>query len=263
MTDKLEQQLGPVLGYGAQATVYGKDGYAVKLYRKGYPKLNVFSEAIMMANLEAVGFPSPKVYEVLLIDGQYGLRMDQIKGEPMMRAEGIPDMEPEVFQPLINELVDLQVKWQRNHEIAQWAVPTRARLQSDLHRSQALSDALRAKLLGMLEELPDGEALNHGDFHGGNVFFDGKDYTVIDLLQISKGDPAADALMSYASYYLSSPEIADYYLNRYSEVSGIPKADIMRWRPVFAGTMLDAVPEKFQPAVRELLGEELLALNEQ
>jgi hypothetical protein len=32
---------GEIVGTGAQATVYAKEEYAVKLYRDGYPKRNV------------------------------------------------------------------------------------------------------------------------------------------------------------------------------------------------------------------------------
>jgi len=45
------------VGHGAQATVYVKGNYAIKLYREGYPKCYVFSEAYMMANLEQINAP--------------------------------------------------------------------------------------------------------------------------------------------------------------------------------------------------------------
>jgi hypothetical protein len=67
-----EEVFGEIVGTGAQATVYAKDEYAVKLYRDGYSKRNVFSEAYIMANLELANFPGPRIYEILLVDGRYG-----------------------------------------------------------------------------------------------------------------------------------------------------------------------------------------------
>jgi hypothetical protein len=56
---------GEIVGKGSQATVYAKGEHAVKLYREGYPKRNVFIEAYIMANLELVDFPGPRIYEIL------------------------------------------------------------------------------------------------------------------------------------------------------------------------------------------------------
>jgi len=43
-----------------------------------------------------------------------------------------------------------------------------------------------------LRELPDGEALCHGDFHPRNVIVDGDELTIIDWVDASSGPPAAD-----------------------------------------------------------------------
>jgi predicted Ser/Thr protein kinase len=83
MSYDFEAMFGEIVGKGAQATVYAKGEHAVKLYREGYPKRNAFSEAYIMANLELVNFPGPRIYEVLLVDGRYGLRMDRVKGKLM------------------------------------------------------------------------------------------------------------------------------------------------------------------------------------
>lgn len=47
-----------------------------------------------------------------------------------------------------------------------------------------------------LRELPDGEALCHGDFHPRNVIVDGDELTIIDWVDASSGPPAADLARS-------------------------------------------------------------------
>ena len=111
MVADFEQMFGPVIGHGSQATVYAMGDYAVKLYREGYPKGNVFSEAYVMANLERENFPSPRVYEVLLVDGRYGIRMDRVKGK--MMGEGLAD-NPAKTKETLNVLVDLQCRLQKH-----------------------------------------------------------------------------------------------------------------------------------------------------
>jgi len=72
MSCDFEAIFGEIVGKGAQATVYAKGEHAVKLYREDYPKRNVFIEAHVMANLELVNFPGPRIYEILLVNGRYG-----------------------------------------------------------------------------------------------------------------------------------------------------------------------------------------------
>lgn len=253
MPEEFEALFGPVVGRGAQATVYATDNFAVKLYRAGYPKTSVFAEAYAMASLEQEHFPSPKVYEVLFVDGRYGLRMERVNGTLMSEC-----MTDGTYKQVLNTLVDLQCRLQRENDAIEWAPDIKVRFGNDLARSETLSPARREELLGLLDSLPDGKALCHCDFHAGNVFFDGKSYTIIDLLQVSRGDPAADAACSYLSYYFHDPKQAYYYLHRYCEVSGVPVERVRQWLRVYAGTLPGQVPEKYEPVVERLIaGEEL------
>ena len=254
MSRNFEEMFGEIVGYGAQATVYAKGEYAVKLYRDGYPKRNVFSEAYVMANLESMNLPFPKVYEVLSVDGRYGLRMDRVKGKMLGEDYG----DPVKIYHALDAVIDLQCRLQKC-TLGSWAPDLRGRLHDDLERNDRLSSDLKKNLLELLGKLPDGVALCHCDFHGGNVFFDGANYTIIDLLQICRGDPAADGACSYVSHYLLHPDIGELYFNKYCGKSGISREDVLRWLPVYAGTLLGQVPEQFTPTIeRFIAGDETI-----
>src|SRR5215469_10381364 len=240
MSYDFEAMFGEIVGKGAQATVYAKGEHAVKLYREGYPKRNVFSEAYIMANLELVNFPGPRIYEILLVDGRYGLRMDRVKGKIML--EDLRD--PARCADTLDILVDLQCRLQKYDKVG-WMPDLKQRLHDDLVRNDRLSADLKKNLLRTLGRLPDGRALCHCDFHAGNIFFDGTKYTVIDLLQTCRGDPAADAACSYAAYSFIDRGLAEYYMNRYCDKSGIPAKNVRRWLTVYSGTLLGQIPEKF------------------
>ena len=250
MSGDFEEMFGPVVGRGAQATVYARGEYAVKLYRDGYPKANVFSEAFIMANLERADFPAPKVYEVLLAKGRYGLRMDRVKGT--MIAEEFREGDPTRIKGALDVLVDLQCRLQK-HDRVPWAPDLKQRFRADLERNERLPDALRKELLAELEGLPGGEALCHCDFHAENVFFDGVKYTIIDLVQLSRGDPAADAACSYLVYSYAHREVAEYYLNRYCRAAGITEEQVRQWLRVYAGTVLGQVPGEFTPVLERFI----------
>ena len=251
MSAEFAKMFGPLVGRGSQAAVYAQGDYAVKLYREGYPKANVFSEAYIMANLERMNFPGPKIHEVLLVKGRYGLRMDRVKGKAMSESLRIDDAE--ICKKALHTLVDLQCRVQ-GYEQSKWAPDLKQRFYDDLMRNQRLSAELKEKLLTLLAKLPNGKALCHCDFHPANIFFDGEKYTIIDLLQISRGDPAADAACSYAAYSFINRDLAEYYLARYCAVSKIPATRVRRWLAVYAGTLLGQIPEEFTPLVHSFLG---------
>jgi hypothetical protein len=78
-------------------------------------------------------------------------------------------------------------------------------------------------------------------------------YTVIDLLQVCRGDPAADAACSYAAYSFIHRELADYYLDRYCDRAAVSQQSVWRWLPVYAGTLLGQTPESFTPIVERFI----------
>jgi hypothetical protein len=250
MSCDFEEMFGEIVGRGAQATVYAKGEYAVKLYREGYPKRNVFSEGYIMANLEVVNFPGPRVYEILLVNGQYGLRMDRVKGKLM--SEELESRDPARIKNALDVLVNLQCRLQKFDKVG-WLPGLKQRFHDDLVTNDRLSADLKKNLLGILGGLPDGQALCHCDFQVNNVFFDGAKYTVVDLLQVCRGDPAADAACSYVSWSFADRELAEYYLNRYCGESGISEKSVRQWLRVYAGTILGQVPEQFTPIVERFI----------
>jgi len=249
MSSDFEKMFGELVGTGAQATVYAKGDYAVKLYREGYPKRNVFGESYIMANLEPMNFPGPKIYEVLLVNGRYGLRMDRVKGQIM--SEALQD--PARCKDTLDALVDLQCQLQKKYEKVDWLPDLKQRFHESLARNNRLPADRKKELLDILGGLPEGRMFCHCDFHTGNIFFDGTRYTVIDLLQSCRGDPAADAACSYSAYRLLNKEVAEYYLDRFCAKSGIPATSVRRWLRVYAGTLLGQIPENFTPMVERFI----------
>jgi hypothetical protein len=156
--------------------------------------------------------------------------------------------DPARFKDTLDVLVDLQCRLQK-HCTGGWMPDLKPRLHYDLVLNARLSAGLKKTLLEILGGLPDGQVLCHCDFHPNNVFFDGSQYTVFDLLQVSRGDPAADAACSYTACYFTDRELAEYYLNRFCDKSGISGKSVRQWLRVYAGTLLGQVPEQFTPII--------------
>jgi len=104
-----------------------------------------------------------------------------------------------------------------------------------------LNEKVREDVLLLLDCLETGKtALCHGDFHPGNVMFDGNKHWIIDWGSASKGDPAADACMTYLyETRFGLPGRADEYLDMLCEGTGMIKGDVLSWLPVVAAYQLD------------------------
>ena len=72
-------------------------------------------------------------------------------------------------------------------------MPTqRKKLENKLKAADKLPSSLRTRLLQTLEVMPIRDRVCHGDFHPANILISGKDATVIDWMDASRGNPLAD-----------------------------------------------------------------------
>jgi thiamine kinase-like enzyme len=179
------------------------------------------------------------------------VRMDRVKGKIML--EELRD--PVRWKDVLYVLVDLQCRLQKYSKVG-WLPDLKQRLHDDLTLNNRLSTGVKKSLLGILGGLPEGQALCYCDFHAGNVFFDGTEYTVVDLLQVCRGDPAGDAACSYAAYNFIHREIAEYYLKRFCDKTGISVKSVQQWLTVYAGTLMGQISEQFTPVIERFIAED-------
>ncbi len=225
----------------------------MKVYRVGYPKTVVFAEALVMALVESTGLPIARIHEVLLVDGRYALRMDRAQGTTlldMMRAD--PERAPE----FIDELVKLQVRVQ--HSKLALSVNLKNRLRPLISSNARLDDRQKEKLLVLLDDLPDGDALCHGDFHGGNILRDNGRYMIIDWVEVSTGCALGDACRTYMDHLLVGPEekiqgLAEMYLDKYCAATGAKREEVLKWLPIHAASILGELPDSMNDLLKKLV----------
>jgi aminoglycoside phosphotransferase (APT) family kinase protein len=117
---------------------------------------------------------------------------------------------------------------------------------------RSLTPEEKERLTAMLAKLPEGIAICHGDFHGGNILFDGTTYTIIDWAEVACGAPAGDACRTYMDYYMGSREIAEAYLKKYCAASGLAREEILSWLPVTAGSIYGFMSDEWKKQIRHL-----------
>jgi aminoglycoside phosphotransferase (APT) family kinase protein len=84
----------------------------------------------------------------------------------------------------------------------------------------------------------DGDRLRHGDFHPQNIVGPIGRETILDWLDASRGDPAADVCRTYVLIKPVSEELAAAYVEAYAALGNVSRDDIMNWLPLVAAARL-------------------------
>lgn len=170
----------PIIGRGATAVVYDAGaGRALKLFNEGYPRAAARREFDCARIVYARGVPSPRAYEFVEPEGRVGIVYEKLEGPSML---------------------DVLLAGGDFKHIAEFA-----RLHARFHAARApelrslkatwRADAARAgmgRLVPLIDALPDGDAICHGDFHPGNVICTHRGPVAIDFMNVRRGHPLLD-----------------------------------------------------------------------
>ena len=231
--------LGRLLGSGKEAEVYECGELVVKLYRATASKRSAFREAAILSAIEALELPAPTVWGVRQIDERWGVLMARADGPTFTEGLRRENMAPAYLRQMA--LLHLRI---HNCQAAHFAC-VNARLAANIRQTVMLGEARQKALLEGLAALPEGDRLCHGDFHPMNILGSPGREMVVDWLDASRGDPAADVCRSYVLMKPSYPELASVYLGMYSERSGVRKERILGWLPfVAAARLAEGVPNE-------------------
>jgi predicted Ser/Thr protein kinase len=81
-----DQILGRLLGSGKEAEAFEYGPLVAKLYRAHAPKRSAFREAAILALVEQLGLPAPRVWGVRQIEDRWGVLMDLASGPSFAEA---------------------------------------------------------------------------------------------------------------------------------------------------------------------------------
>jgi Ser/Thr protein kinase RdoA (MazF antagonist) len=173
---------GKIIGVGNTASVYEwDDNKVLKLFNQGYPCEAVENEYRNAKAIRDMNFAKPKVYEVIIYEGRNGIIYDRLEGE---------------------SLLDWLMKTGDLHECAIWMAKIhKAIIQNKISNVLNCKDFLKYHIsnallslekqqdaLHMINKLPEGNTLCHGDFHPGNILISGENAFVIDFMNVCQGN---------------------------------------------------------------------------
>ena len=175
-----------------------------------------------------------RLLEVTKIENRWALVTEFIEGTPL---DVLMREHPEKEDEYLNLFIDIQL------EIMSKKVPLLNRLKDKYRRklSEAdIDDTTRYELLQRLEGTKNHDKLCHGDFNPSNVIInENGEYSIIDWAHATQGNASADVAKTFLLFSLNGQtELAEKYLNVFTEKSGIEKRGIQRWIPIVAAVQL-------------------------
>lgn len=244
-----DPSLGRVLGSGKVAEVFEFGTAVIKLYKSTAPKSSAFREAAALALVESLGLPVPQVLGVRQVGDRWGVIMSRAEGPCFADAmRGHPERLPGYLAAMAR--LQFRVHSHPGTRLGGMKV----RLADDIRRATILGEVRRNVLLERLAAMADGERLCHGDFHPLNILGPMGREVLVDWLDATRGDPAADVCRSFVLMRHWAPEVAAAYVEAYAGVGGETRERVYRWLPfVAAARLAEGVPDE-EEGLMEMAG---------
>jgi aminoglycoside phosphotransferase (APT) family kinase protein len=196
---------------GREAEIFAYEpGKVLRLLRDSDDAGRLEAEAQTMRAARDAGLPVPAPYDVINVDGRAGLIMDRVDG---------PDLLTEMGQKPWIVLRGARVTGELHARLNAVRAPDGTRSVHDVIRRRVdgvpLPGDLRAFVLGLLEGLPDGDAVCHGDFHPGNIIDTPEGPQIIDWPNATRGHADADYARTRLLLRLGDPPPGTQPILRY------------------------------------------------
>jgi hypothetical protein len=182
-------------GRTSEIFTWGED-CILKLFYDWVPDVWITSEDDFSRQIAATDIPVPVCYGLVEDEGRKGIIFQRLNGDTYLgllskNLFGIYDYSQKMAQ------VHSQILSQSDATLPS----IKDRLNTMISTLPNLSAELKAFCLQTLDELPDGNAICHFDFHPDQIMkTEGGDY-VIDWSSVCRGDPCAD--IARTSYLLT------------------------------------------------------------
>ena len=258
-----------MIGQGNTAEIFRiDDNKILKLFRFGLNKEVVEREYNNGTSIQRILDCVPRVYDLVEIDGRYGIIYQEVKGTDMLKimsksflkinyyARNLAHYHVYIHKPIMDNVSSVKEK-----------------LEYDLNGVDMLTDETKETVRKYLEQLPEGNDLCHFDFHPGNIMITEDKVVFIDWMTACKGDPCADVartiiLLKYGEVEhapwiirkiisIFQHHIYKIYIKEYLKISKRSIEDVNRWiLPVAAARLREWISDNEKSVLIELVKEQ-------
>lgn len=243
----MELNLNNVIAERETKVVYRDNEKTIKLFVENYSKANILNEALNQARVEeGTDLNIPRLIAVENQGNRWALITEYIEGKTL---EELIKENPKKIEEYLNIFVEIQL------EVLSKRVPLLSQIKDKFKRKLTeatnIDENTRYELLQRLEGMKNHNKLCHGDFNPSNIIIqENGEYSIIDWAHATQGNASADAARTFLLFSMQGKtEMAEKYLNKFSEKSNIDKKNIQRWIPIVAATQMT----KEKPEEQEFL----------
>jgi aminoglycoside phosphotransferase (APT) family kinase protein len=247
---------GPLIAKGRTAEVYAwNDDQVLKLFYAWCPTRWVQEEVETSRAVSATTLPTPRFIDSLEIGERQGIIFERVEGPSMLQ---LLKTKPWLVLRLARQLAELHSQIHEQDGLG--LPPLRSSLQTTIQQVEHLPRSLKARVLQLLETLPDGNALCHLDFHPDQVLMTAGGPVIIDWMTALQGHPLADVARTSVILAVGRAPYAGWamravihlwrglfyrtYVTRYLELNpGVTQDEIRTWMiPIAAGRLKEQIP---------------------
>jgi thiamine kinase len=266
-----------LLAQGREAEVFLEpDGAVLKLMRDPDHEDRVHREAAALTALRAHGHRAPEPRRIVTVDRRPGLVMERVDGIDLLSAMGRRPLSVLRTGTVMGEVHAAMHDCPAPADLPD----VRDEIRRRIGAAAGLPADLRDAALAVLDTLPGGDRLCHGDLHPGNMLGSLDAPVVIDWGDAARGDPTGDHARTLLVHRVGVPPAGApavvrmltapgrrILLRRYRSAyrrrrqrdagQGPDPRQVARWEEVWAAArMCEPVPEEEHAALLRLLDRE-------
>ena len=227
----------------------------IKLYGDNVPGEWVKELGQREKKLFESGFPVPEVGDLIEIEGKLGQVYERVDGRSIAdELLSITDAQSAEISQLAFKFAETQAKIHSYDDIKIGLSKQKDSLSKVLHQLEVLTSDQKYAILQILEAIPEGDRVCHGDYHPYNVLLSSRGPIVIDWNNSHLGNPIEDVarskliLMGFAAIAPPIREVVNQfnrsYIERYFQIRPESQEQMETWKPIVAAVRLaDNIPE--------------------
>lgn len=177
-----------LIGEGRTASVftYG-DGKVIKLFNADIPRKWIEHEYNINKIANTFNCPTPKVYEIVDVDGREGIVFQRLSGST------ITEMLIKYPFKIKQYALGAAKAHSKIHTVGTHALESQVdHTIHNINKTSYLSADIKSKIIKYLRNCPKDNKLCHGDLHPDNYLLVDGSYYVIDWTNAYSGNPAGD-----------------------------------------------------------------------
>jgi hypothetical protein len=286
--------IGKLIGRGASAEVFEwGDDKIIKLF---VPGTDIFAVNKEFSNASVVwekGLSVPKPYEQIDFEGSYGIIYEKVIGENLIEKylmeltnmcvevkndvnKGLnidkeSDDDDDKTKLIAKVLYDINKYNGEGMQISQ-----KDSMKNSIKWAPYLSEDEKRMIFKYIDNLPEKDCLCHGDLNPGNIILRNGVPVIIDWMNATRGNPAADAaeLITIYKYAVLPPEttgetiaafdsireiLSNTFVDEYTRLSGISYEEIEAWiLPIAAAKLAtSSKPDEEKAVLLEVVRKKL------